>query len=320
MTAKAHPGGQGTIGAAAVARVGYGAMQLFEAATPADASAVLRRAVDLGVNHIDTASFYGPGEVNRRIRAALAPHRSSYPEDLVIVSKVGARYTGEDPIPLAAAQKPAELRAAVEDDLRELGIDCVPVVNLRRLDLGPGLQADGDQIVDLDDQLAEMIALRDEGKIGAIGISAVPLEVLLRALPAGIVCVQNAYSLLDRAQEKMLDLCVAEGIAWVPYFPLGSAFAGFPNVADNPVVAEVAGEIGATGAQVGLAWLLAHAPNALLIPGTRSIAHLEENVATANVALSADALARLDAVSAPGDSPPQPDGFEASLESFRKAP
>ena len=142
MTAQIHPGGQGTIGTGTVARVGYGAMQLFEAA-PADAAAVLRRAVDLGVNHIDTASFYGPGEVNRRIRAALAP----YPEDLVIVSKVGARYTGEDPIPLAAAQKPAELRAAVEDDLRQLGLDCVPVVNLRRLDLGPGLQAEGDQIV-----------------------------------------------------------------------------------------------------------------------------------------------------------------------------
>jgi pyridoxine 4-dehydrogenase len=296
MTAKTQPGGQGTIGTAKVARVGYGAMQLFESETLADAAAVLRRAVDLGVNHIDTASFYGPGEVNRRIRAALDP----YPEDLVIVSKVGARYTGEDPVPLAAAQKPAELRAAVEDDLRELGLDCVPVVNLRRLDLGPGLQAEGDQIVSLDDQLAEMIALRDEGKIGAIGISAVPLEVLLRALPAGIACVQNAYSLLDRAQENMLDVCAAEDIAWVPYFPLGSAFAGFPSVADNPVVVEVAAEIGATGAQVGLAWLLAHAPNTLLIPGTRSLAHVEENVGTANVVLSADALARLDAVSTPG--------------------
>ena len=182
-------------------------MQLFEGASEADAAAVLRRAVELGVNHIDTASFYGPGEVNRRIREALAP----YPDDLVIVSKVGARYTGEKPIPLAAAQKPAELRAAVEDDLRQLGLDrACPVVNLRRLDLGPGLQAEGDQIVDLDDQLAEMIALRDEGKIGAIGISSVPLDVLRRALPAGIVCVQNAYSLLDRSQEEMLDVCTAE--------------------------------------------------------------------------------------------------------------
>ncbi len=126
----------------------------------------------------------------------------------------------------------------------------MPVVNLRRLDLGPGLQAEGDQIVDLDDQLAEMIALRDEGKIGAIGISAVALDVLRRALPAGIVCVQNAYSLLDRSQEAMIDVCTGEGIAWVPYFPLGSAFPGFPKVSDNPVVLDIAVELGATPSQV----------------------------------------------------------------------
>lgn len=287
-----QPGGLRVIGTHTVARVGYGAMQLFEA-SPDDATAVLRRAVELGVNHIDTASFYGPGEVNRRIRAALDP----YPDDLVIVSKVGARYTGEQPIPLGPAQKPAELRAAVEDDLRQLGLDCVPVVNLRRLDLGPGLAAEGDQIVDLDDQLAEMIALRDEGKIGGIGISSVPLDIVQRALPAGIVCVQNAYSLLDRAEEATLDLCTAEGIAWVPYFPLGSAIPGFPKVADNDVVREIAGDLCVTPAQLGLAWLLAHAPNTLLIPGTRSITHLEENIGTADVALSADAVARLDAVS-----------------------
>jgi pyridoxine 4-dehydrogenase len=309
MTDKPHPGGLGSIGAAPVARVGYGAMQLFET-SPEDAAAVLRRAAELGVNHIDTASFYGPGEVNRRIRAALAP----YPEDLVIVSKVGARYTGEEPIPLAAAQRPTELRAAVEDDLSQLGLDRVPVVNLRRMDLGPGVGAEGDQIVDLDDQLAEMIALRDEGKIGAIGISSVPLEVLRRALPAGIVCVQNAYSLLDRSQEEMVDVCVDEGIAWVPYFPLGSAFPGFPKATDNAVVVEIAGELGATPAQVALAWILAHAPNTLLIPGTRSIAHLEENVGAADVALSADAMARLDAVSTP-NSTQHPHG----VESFRQA-
>jgi aryl-alcohol dehydrogenase-like predicted oxidoreductase len=292
-----------------VARVGYGAMQLFEATSAEEAAAVLRRAVELGVNHIDTASFYGPGEVNRRIRKALAP----YPDDLVIVSKVGARYTGEQPIPLAAAQKPAELRAAVEDDLRQLGLERVPVVNLRRMDLEPGLQPEGDQIVDVDDQLAEMIALRDEGKIGAIGISSVPLGVLQRALPAGIVCVQNAYSLLDRSQEEMLDVCTAEGIAWVPFFPLGSSFPGFPKVADNAVVAEIAGEVGAAPAQVGLAWLLAHAPNTLLIPGTRSIAHLEENIGAADVVLGADALERLDAVTAPGHGP-RLNGVEPFLE------
>ncbi len=293
MTDRPTPGGLGRIGARTVARVGYGAMQLHEGVSTDDAAAVLRRAVGLGVNHIDTASFYGPGEVNRRIRQALTP----YPDDLVIVSKVGARYTGEGPVPLAPAQKPAELRAAVEDDLRDLGLDCVPVVNLRRLDIGIGMAAEGDQIVDLDDQLAEMISLRDEGKIGAIGISSVPLDILKRALPAGIVCVQNPYSLLDRAQESMLDVCNAEGIAWVPYFPLGSAFPGFPKVADNDVVREIAGDVGATPAQVGLAWLLAHAPNTLLIAGTRSIAHLEENIAAADVALSADAMARLDAIS-----------------------
>lgn len=304
-----NPGGIGTIGSHPVARMGYGAMQLFET-SPQDAAAVLRRAIDLGVNHIDTASFYGPGEVNRRIRAALAP----YPDDLVIVSKVGARYTGEQPIPLAPAQRPSELRAAVEDDLRQLGLDRVPVVNLRRLDSGIGMAAEGDQIVDLDDQLAEMIALRDEGKIGAIGLSNVSLDVLRRALPAGIACVQNAYSLLDRSQEAALELCVDEGIAWVPYFPLGSALPGFPKVADDPVVAGIAGELGVSGARVGLAWILAHAPNTLLIPGTRSIAHLEENMAAADVTLSAEAIARLDAVATPGVDP-----WAQGAEPFREA-
>src|ERR1700761_9170032 len=125
MTNTPQPGGTGSIGTNAVARVGYGAMQLFESTSDEDAAAVLRRAVELGVNHVDTASFYGPGEVNRRIHAALAP----YPDYPVIVSKVGARWTGGEPIPLATAQKPAELRAAVEDDLRQLGLDRVPVVN-----------------------------------------------------------------------------------------------------------------------------------------------------------------------------------------------
>ncbi|OBG91469.1 aldo/keto reductase [Mycobacterium sp. E3251] len=294
MTDTPRPGGHGSIGGSTVARIGYGAMQLFEAPSVEDAAAVLRRAVELGVNHVDTASFYGPGEVNRRIRAALFP----YADDLVIVSKVGARFTGEQPMPLAAAQKPAELRAAVEDDLRQLGLDCVPVVNLRRMDLGPGVAAEGDQQVDVDDQLAEMIALRDEGKIGAIGISAVPVDVVRRALPAGIVCVQNAYSALDRSQEDTLQLCAAAGVAWVPYFPLGSSFPGFPKVADHPVVAEIAGRLGVTGAQVGLSWLLSHAPNALLIPGTRSVGHLEENLGAGDVTLDPEALERLDAIGA----------------------
>src|SRR6201992_4215705 len=121
-----------------------------------------------------------------------------------------------------------------------------------------------------------------------------------RALPAGIACVQNAYSLLDRSQEEMLDVCQAEGIAWVPYFPLGSAFPGLPKVSDNAAVVDIAAELDLTPAQVGLAWLLAHSPNTLLIPGTRSIGHLEENLGAGNVALNAEAIARLDAVTAPG--------------------
>jgi aryl-alcohol dehydrogenase-like predicted oxidoreductase len=312
MTETPHPGGSARIGGFDVARIGYGAMQLEpESTSTDDALTLLRRAIELGVNHVDTASFYSNGEVNGRIRAALAPYR----DDLVIVSKVGAKSVSEGVIPLAAAQRPAELRAAVEADLAQLGLDRIHVVNLRRLDLGPGLQAEGDQIVDLDDQLAEMIALRDEGKIGAIGISSVPLVTVRRALPAGVVCVQNAYSLLNRAQEELLEFCVAEGIAWVPFFPLGSSFPGFPKVANDPVVRAIAAELDATPSQIGLAWLLAHASNTLLIPGTRSIAHLEENLGTDGVVLNADALARLDAIYDPSTDPSaNRDGIEAFLD------
>lgn len=302
-----HPGGIGTLGGHAVARIGYGAMGLGHQLPQADAVAVLRRAVALGVNHIDTASFYDDGEVNRRIHDALSP----YAEDLVIVSKVGARpATGR--IPLALAQHPAELRSAVELDLTQLGLDRIPVVNLRRADIGPGVIAEGDQIVDLDDQLAEMITLRDEGKIGAIGISNVDLATLRCALPAGIVCVQNAYSVLNREREAELALCAEHDIAWVPFFPLGSAFPGFPKVAENPVVQRIAGDLGASGAQVGLAWLLAHAPNTLLIAGTTSVEHLEENLSAGDIGLSADHLAELDAVWAGASH--HGDGVEAFLD------
>ena len=217
------------------------------------------------------------------------------------------------PVPLAAAQRPAELRAAVEDDLSQLGLDQIPVVNLRRLDLGPGLAAEGEQIVDLDDQLAEMIALRDEGKIGAIGVSSVPLEILQRALPAGIACVQNSYSLLDRSQEAMLDVCNAEGIAWVPYFPLGSAFPGFPSVAENPVVIDVAGEIGVTPAQVGLAWLLAHAPTTLLIPGNAVDRPPRGEPRRRRRRAERRRARPLDAITAPGASA-LPDGIERFVD------
>lgn len=288
-----RPGGIGALGEHPVARIGYGAMGLGHELPQDDATALLRRAVELGVDHIDTASFYDDGVVNLRIRDALAP----YGEDLVIVSKVGARSV-DGPTPLALAQRPADLRAQVELDLAGLGLERIPVVNLRRADIGPGLIAEGDQIVDLDDQLAEMTALRDEGKIGAIGISNVDLGTLRRALPAGIVCVQNAYNLLNRTHENELALCAEHGIAWVPFFPLGSAFPEFPKVAENAVVQRIAGEIGVTGAQVGLAWLLAHAPNALAIAGTASVPHLQENLAAGEISLSTEQLAALDAIPA----------------------
>lgn len=310
MTVGRLPGGSGRIGVHTVARIGYGAMALGQ--PPAeDAIALLRRAVELGVNHVDTASFYDDGEVNRRIRQALAP----YPDDLVIVSKVGARSTPGATPPLTLAQTPADLRAAVERDLAQLGAERIPVVNLRRADIGPGVIAEGDQVVDLDDQLAELVALRDEGKIGAIGMSNVDVATLTRALPAGIVCVQNAYSLLDRRGEDVRQLCLDRGIAWVPFFPLGSAFAGFPKVADNDVVQRVAADVGATPAQVGLAWLLAQAPNTLLIAGTRSVTHLEENLAAGKVRLSTEQLACLDAV--PGAELAGRDGVEAFLDEDR---
>ncbi|MGV9803585.1 aldo/keto reductase [Mycobacterium sp. NPDC003449] len=289
-----QPGGAGALGIHHVARIGYGAMGLEHDLPHDDALAVLQRAVELGVNHIDTASFYDDGVVNRRIRDALAP----YPDDLVLVSKVGARSATGGPIPLTLAQHPADLRAAVELDLAGLGLEQIPVVNLRRADLGPGLVAEGDQIVDLDDQLAEMIALRDEGKVGAIGISNVDVATVRRALPAGIVCVQNAYSLLNRVHEDELTLCTEHGIAWVPFFPLGSSFPGFPKVAENAVVQRIAAELGTTAAQVGLAWLLARSPNVLLIAGTTSVAHLEQNLAAGDIALSAEHRAALDAVPA----------------------
>lgn len=286
-----HPGGLATLAGRSVARIGYGAMQLRWAETDEEPVAVLRRAVELGVDHVDTAQFYGDGVVNRRIRAALAP----YPEHLVVVSKVGATPNPGGELPLRLAQKPEELRSQVEDNLRSLRTDRIDVVNLRRADVAPGLVAEGDQVVDLDDQLATMTAMRDEGKIGAIGLSHVSAEQLRHALPGGIVCVQNAHSLVDRSSEPVLDVCREHGIAWVPYFPLGGGWPDQRQVTDLPAVVEVAARLGATPAQVGLAWLLAHAAQTMLIPGTRSVAHLEENLAAGDVVLDAEAVAALEA-------------------------
>ncbi|GHG32389.1 MULTISPECIES: aldo/keto reductase [Amycolatopsis] len=275
-----------------VSRVGYGAMQLERLHHDrAAAVALLRHAIDLGVDHVDTAQFYGDGFVNDVIREALASG-----DDALIVTKVGAVSEPGGPLPLRLAQRPDELRASVEDNLRALGLDRIPLVNLRRADRRPGLVAEGDQRVDLDDQLAVMTALRDEGKIGAIGLSAVTLDVLRRALPAGIACVQNAYSLVSRDDEDMLELCAAENIAWVPFFPLGGAFPGLPKVTDEPAVQAAATALGRTPAQIGLAWLLHRAPNVHLIPGTASAAHLEANLAVADISLDGETLAALAAI------------------------
>jgi pyridoxine 4-dehydrogenase len=281
----------GRLGERSVNRIGYGAMQLAErAAPPRDvAVGVLRRAVELGVDHIDTAEFYGDGLANDLIRAALWP----YPAGLALVSKVGARREGGRLFP---AQRPEELRVDVDANLRRLGVERLAAVNLRRLDAPPGIVATGDELVDLDGQLAELVALRDAGKIDGIGLSGVTAEQLRRAVPAGVVCVQNLYNVLDRTAEPLLAECSRHAVAWVPFFPLGSAFVGAPRVTEHPAVIAAAAGLGVTPGQVGLAWLLAHDPGTLLIPGTRSVEHLEENVAAAAVTLDAGTMAALDSL------------------------
>jgi aryl-alcohol dehydrogenase-like predicted oxidoreductase len=287
-----RPGGVFDLGGRTVSRVGYGAMALERFAGDPDAGVrLVREAIDLGVDHIDTADFYGDSVANAIIRVALRPS-----DDVVVATKIGAVRDPGGSVPLRTAQKPAEIRAAVEDNLRTLGRDRLDLVYLRRTDVGPGVTAQGDQVVDLDDQLAVMTALRDEGLVGAIGVSAVDLDGLRRALPADIAAVQNAYGLIARQFEDMLSLCAVEGIAWVPFFPLGSAFAHLPKVADQPEVQAAAARLGVTAAQIGLAWLLQHAPNALLIPGTASPEHLRENVAVADIRLDDPAMEALDAL------------------------
>ncbi|WP_129840901.1 aldo/keto reductase [Streptomyces sp. RFCAC02] len=291
-----RPGGTGELAGRTVARVGYGAMQLERLHDDRSAAvALLRHAFDLGVDHVDTAEFYGGGFVNGLIREALRPG-----DDVLIVSKVGAASDPDGPFPLKVAQRPEELRAGVEANLATLGVEQIPVVNLRRMDVGITPPVPDDQVIDLDDQLAEMTALRDEGKIGAIGLSSVSLDVLRRALPADIVCVQNAYSLVAREDEELLELCEAERIAWVPYFPLGGAFPGIPKVTDEPAVLAAAERLGRTPAQVGLAWLLHHSPRTLLIPGTATAGHLEANLAAGALDLDPETVAALDAI------PPRP--------------
>jgi pyridoxine 4-dehydrogenase len=290
------PGGTSTLAGRPVARIGFGVMQLGhpEKVSADTAQAILRAAVGAGVNHLDTAQFYGP--CNDLIRAALAP----YPDDLVLVSKVGAVHDDTAKPPLVPAQRPAELRAQVEANLASLAAERIGVVNLRRVDALPGIIATGDQVVNLDDQLAELIALRQAGKLDGIGLSNVSAAQLAQALPAGIACVQNAYSVLDRAAEPVLTLCREHGIAWTPFFPLGSSgFANTPKVTDNPTVQAIAADLGATPAQVGLAWQLAHYDNTLLIPGTANPAHLTENLAAGALNLPDDSRTALDHLAPP---------------------
>jgi aryl-alcohol dehydrogenase-like predicted oxidoreductase len=287
-----RPGGPGLLGGRTVSRVGYGAMQVRKLRDDRGAAiALLHRAAELGADHIDTAYFYGDGVVNELIGEAFGPG-----DGITVVSKVGAEPDPGGRIPLRLAQRPEQLRASVEDNLRSLGTEQVPVVNLRRTDGGPGLRATGDQVVGLDDQLAVMTAMRDEGTIGAIGLSSVSLDVLRRAVPAGIACVQNAYNLVARDDEDILRLWAAEGIAWVPYFPLGGAYPGMPKVTDEPAIRAAASALGRTPSQVGLAWLLRHSPSVLLIPGTADPRHLQENIDAASITLDDATLKELDAV------------------------
>ncbi|TMK70502.1 MAG: oxidoreductase [Actinobacteria bacterium] len=269
-----------------VRRIGFGAMQLPGPGVfgpPPDreaALAVLRRAVELGVDHIDTAQYYGPDVANELIHEALHP----YPPDLVIVSKIGGKRDpqgGWHP-----ALSPAELRAGVEDNLRSLEVDRVEVVNLRLFD-ATGSDA-------FDEQLDEMITMRDEGLIGGIGLSNVSLEAFEHAAArTEIACVQNALNLVDRAALPLLERCRAAGVPFVPFFPLGSAFDSRKPVLEHHAVRAAAERLDALPSQVAIAWLLALAPNTLLIPGTSSLQHLEENLGAANLVLDDEALASL---------------------------
>jgi pyridoxine 4-dehydrogenase len=280
-----------SLGPFTVHRVGFGAMQLPGPGVmgpPRDhdeAVAVLRRAVELGVDHIDTAQYYGPNVSNELIKEALHP----YPDNLVLVSKVGA--LRDDEGGWLPGQRPEQLRAAVEDNLRSLGVEQLGGVNLRLLEH----ESLASQRVPLADQLAEMVLLRQEGKIAGVGISTATLAQVEQAIAqADIVCVQNPFSLVDQKDADVLDLCYDRGIAYVPYFPLGSAFPGMAKVTENITVQTVAKRIGASPAQVGLGWLLAHRDNVLLIPGTSSVAHVEENLRAADVALSQDDIVELE--------------------------
>ncbi len=275
------------LGGRSVRRLGYGAMQLAGPGVfgppkdPAAALAVLREAVASGVNHIDTSDFYGPHITNQLIRKALHP----YADDLVIVTKIGAR-RGADGSWLAAFS-PQELANAVHDNLRNLGLDVLDVVNLRFMfDIhGP---AEGP----IEAPLSALAGLQQKGLVRHIGLSNVtPAQIEAGRRICDIVCVQNHYNLAHRADDALIDELARQGTAYVPFFPLG----GFTPL-QSSVLTDVALRLGSTPMQVALAWLLRRAPNILLIPGTSSMAHLRENLAVAALHLPPDAVTALDGI------------------------
>ncbi len=270
-----------------VRRLGYGAMQLagpgvFGPPKDHDAAlAVLREAVASGVNHIDTSDYYGPHVTNRLIREALAP----YPDDLVIVTKIGAlRGADGSWLPAFSAE---ELTRAVHDNLRNLGLDALDVVNLRIM-FGTHGPAEGS----IEAPLAVLAGLQRQGLVRHVGLSNVTSAQIAEGRRiCGIVCVQNQYNLAHRADDAVIDELARDGIAYVPFFPLG----GFTPLQSSTLSA-VAARLGATPMQVALAWLLHRAPNLLLIPGTASVEHLRENLGAADVVLSGQVMAELDAI------------------------
>jgi len=288
-TTAADHAGSYQLGARRVKRLGYGAMQLAgpgvfgPPADPDGARAVLREALALGVDHIDTSDFYGPHVTNRLIREALHP----YPDALTIVTKIGARRDAAGAwLPAASAQ---ELESAVHDNLRNLGLETLDVVNLRSM-----ISVHGPAEGSIEAPLAALAKLRERGLVRHIGLSnvtPVQLEEARRIVP--VACVQNMYNLAHRGDDALIDLLAREGIAYVPFFPLG----GFSPLQSDALSA-VAQRLGASAMQVAIAWLLQRSPNILLIPGTRSLAHLRENLAAGRLQLDEEALAALDGIGA----------------------
>ncbi|MBN9325314.1 MAG: oxidoreductase [Cellulomonas sp. 73-145] len=280
------PGGTYRAGDLELTRVGYGAMQLAGpgvSGPPRDhdeALAVLRTAVELGIRHIDTADFYGPFVTNELIREALAP----YPDDLHIVTKVGA--VRDDDGGWNLARTPDDLRAQVHDNLRHLGLDVLDVVNLR---VGTPESPEPGSLAEQVETMAELV---QQGLVRHVGLSNVTADQLAEAQEiVPVVCVQNLYNLAQRQDDELVDLTARQGIAFVPFFPLG----GFTPL-QSTALGEVATRLEATPMAVALAWLLQRSPNVLLIPGTSTVAHLRENVAAAGLQLPPDELAVLDGI------------------------